>query len=214
MLPFGLTNAPATFMNLMNNIFSPFLDRFVICFLDDILVYSKNLEDHYHHLSQVLEVLKQHQLYAKLSKCEFFQRSITFLGHKVIGNGLSMEDNKIQAILNWPIPQGADEVRSFLGLAGFYRKFIANFSRICLHLTNLLQQNSPFYWGEKQMEAFNNLKYSISHAPILILPKSHLPFTVTVDASTFAVGAVIQQQHDESKGLHAYSIPLKEVIPC
>jgi hypothetical protein len=210
-LPFGLTNAPATFMHLMNNILSPFLDRFVICFLDDILVYSKNLQDHYYHLSQVLNTLKVNQLYAKLSKCEFFKRSITFLGHQVSGKGLSMEENKVKDILQWPIPRNADDIRSFLGLAGFYRKFIANFSRICLHLTNLLQQNSSFYWGEEQMKSFNNLKYSISHAPILILPNPTLPFTVTTDASTFAVGAVIQQQQDESKGLQPIAFLSKKL---
>ena len=127
-LPFGLTNAPATFSNLMQSIFHPYLDQFVVVFLDDILIYSKNVEEHQEHLKKVLDILRREKLYAKKSKCEFFQSKVHFLGHIISEEGLAVDPEKVKAIVEWPECKNVDEVRSFLGLAGFYRTFISKFS--------------------------------------------------------------------------------------
>ncbi|MGH8486283.1 MAG: reverse transcriptase family protein, partial [Pseudomonas sp.] len=130
-LPFGLTNAPATFMHLMQSIFRPWLDQFVIVFLDDILIYSKTLDEHREHIRQVLDVLRRNQLYGKLSKCEFFRSKISFLGHTLSADGKGMEEDKVQAIRDWPVPKNVPELRSFLGLAGYYQEFVRNYSGMC-----------------------------------------------------------------------------------
>ena len=127
-LPFGLTNAPSTFMRLMNDAFHPFLDKSVVIYLDDILIYSKTAEEHAQYLEQVLEVLKQHRLFAKLSKCLFAQSKVDFLGHIISDEGIATEPQKIAAIKEWPTPLNVRDVRSFLGLANYYRRFVAHFS--------------------------------------------------------------------------------------
>ena len=124
LMPFGLTNAPAAFMDLMNRVFSQYLDHFVIVFIDDILVYSRNAEEHAHHLRLVLQTLREHGLYAKFSKCEFWLRSISFLGHVVSENGIEVDPKKVEAVANWPRPTTVIEIKSFLGLAGYYRRFV------------------------------------------------------------------------------------------
>ncbi|CAI7850902.1 unnamed protein product [Closterium sp. NIES-54] len=146
-LPFGLTNAPATFMGLMNNIVRPFLDRFVIVFLDDILIFSKSLEEHAHHLRIVLDTLRQHRLYAKLSKCTFACSSIGFLGHVISSQGIAMDPAKVQCLADWTAPCTVEDLQSFIGLAKYYRKFIFNFSHICAPLTDLFCQSAAFQWG-------------------------------------------------------------------
>lgn len=209
-LPFGLTNAPATFMHLMHSIFSSCLDRFVIVFIDDILVYSRTLEQHRTHLHYVLTLLQQHKLYAKLSKCELVQTRVHFLGHYVSGEGLEVDKSKIQTIVDWPAPTNVEGVRSFLGMAGYYRKFVKNFSRIALPLTLLLQQSTSFLWDRPQQLAFDTLKKALSSTPILILPNPALPYTVTTDASTQAIGAVLQQDH--GRGLQPISYLSKKLL--
>ncbi|CAH1443136.1 unnamed protein product [Lactuca virosa] len=166
-MPFGLTNAPAVFMDLMNRVCRPFLDKFVIVFIDDILVYSKNEEDHKQHLKSVLETLRTEKLYAKFSKCEFWIRRVTFLGHVVSEEGIHVDPSKIKAIENWSAPTTPTEIRQFLGLAGYYRRFIQNFSRIAKPLTTLTQKGVPFCWSEKQDTAFQTLKRALCSAPIL-----------------------------------------------
>ena len=198
-LPFGLTNAPATFMHLMQSIFGPHLDHFVIVFLDDILIFSKTLQEHQKHVKKVLELLRENKLYAKMSKCEFFKEEISFLGHVVNGDGMSMEKDKIKAIQDWPIPTTVTGIRGFLGLAGYYRRFVQGFSRIASPLTTLLQTDMAFQWTEVQQQSFDSLKQSISSAPLLIIPDESLPYVVTTDASGFAVGATLSQ--DQGKGL-------------
>ena len=198
-LPFGLTNAPATFMHLMQSIFEPHLDSFVIVFLDDILIFSKTIEDHKQHVRKVLELLRANQLYAKESKCEFFQSSISFLGHVVGQHGISMEKDKVKAVIEWPIPTTVPAIRSFLGLAGYYRRFVKDFSRIASPLTDLLQTDVKFHWGSAQQTSFQQLKQSISTAPVLIIANDSLPYTVTTDASGFAIGATLSQ--DQGNGL-------------
>jgi RNase H-like domain found in reverse transcriptase/Reverse transcriptase (RNA-dependent DNA polymerase)/Integrase zinc binding domain/Chromo (CHRromatin Organisation MOdifier) domain/Retroviral aspartyl protease len=194
-MPFGLTNAPATFMHLMQQTLRSFLDDFVIVFIDDILIYSKTLEDHTQHLRQVLQVLQEKQLYAKLSKCDFFKHEIGFLGHVINEHGIKMESSKVNAVTNWPIPTNVHELRSFLGLAGYYRRFVKDFSRIASPLTALLHKNQKYEWGADQDNAFTALKQAVSSAPILIIPDPQLPYTVVTDASGYAIGAALCQDH-------------------
>ena len=148
-MPFGLTNAPATFYTLMNRVFHPFLDKFVIVYLDDIVVYSKTLDEHVQHLRQVFQVLRGNELYVKKEKCEFAKGQVTFLGH-MVGNGKIMMDKaKVQAIMDWEAPKRVTELRSFLGLANYYRRFILNYSSMASPLTDLLKKNKPWVWEEK-----------------------------------------------------------------
>ncbi|KAF5755745.1 putative nucleotidyltransferase, Ribonuclease H [Helianthus annuus] len=153
-MPFGLTNAPAVFMDLMNRVCKPYLDEFVIVFIDDILVYSKNKEDHERHLRLILELLRREQLYAKFSKCDFWIREVHFLGHVVNEKGIHVDPAKVDAVKNWAAPKTPSEVRQFLGLAGYYRRFIRDFSKIAQPLTSLTQKNTVYSWGTKQEEAF------------------------------------------------------------
>jgi len=143
-MSFGLTNAPAIFMDLMNRVFKPFLDVFVIVFIDDILVYSRSEEDHANHLRQVLQVLHDRRLYAKFSKCEFWLKSVAFLGHIVSDEGIRVDSQKIEAVKDWPRPTTPTEVRSFLGLAGYYRRFVERFSSISEPLTKLTHKATKF----------------------------------------------------------------------
>ena len=127
-MSFGLTNAPAVFMDYMNRVFRPFLDKFVVVFIDDILIYSKTEEEHAEHLRTVLQILKEKKLYAKLSKCEFWKDEVKFLGHVVSKKGIAVDPTKVEAVMDWKQPTTVTEIRSFLGLAGYYRKFIKGFS--------------------------------------------------------------------------------------
>ncbi|GKC54811.1 putative reverse transcriptase domain-containing protein, partial [Tanacetum coccineum] len=169
-MPFGLTNAPAVFMDLMNRVCRPYLDNFVIVFIDDILIYSKTREEHVEHLRLVLELLKKEKLYAKFSKCELWLREVQFLGHVINGNGIHVDLSKIEAIKNWKAPRTPFKVRSFLGLAGYYRRFIENFSKIAKSLTILTQKCKTFDWGEEQELAFQTLKDKLCNALVLALP--------------------------------------------
>jgi hypothetical protein len=200
-LPFGLTNAPATFMHLMNETFRSMLDVFVLIFLDDILIFSKTLEEHERHVRQVLEVLRQQKLYAKESKCELFRTEVEFLGHRISRDGISTMQDKVAAVRDWPTPQKVGDVRSFLGTAGYYRKFIKDFSKIAAPLSELTKDNVKFHWGSEQERAFKQLKQALQEAPVLILPDPNRQFRLVIntDASGFAVGAVLQQ--DQGRGL-------------
>jgi hypothetical protein len=193
-LPFGLTNAPATFMSMMNDLLRPYLDKFVIVFLDDILIYSKNEEEHEQHVKQVLDILRQNKLYAKLSKCEFFQHEVSFLGHRFSAKGKEMDPDKVKAITEWPVPKTVTELRSFLGLCGYYRTFVKGFSHIVSPLSELFKKENKYEWGNTQQTAFETIKQAISQAPVLALPDPSLPYTVKADASGFAVGAALEQQ--------------------
>lgn len=211
-LPFGLTNAPSTFMHLMQDVLAPFLDKFAISFLDDILIYSHTLAEHNDHVNQVLSKLREHKLQAKLEKCQFARTSIEFLGFIISADGLAMVDNKVQAIVNWPTPRTVKEVRSFLGLAGFYREFIEMFSDTVASLNDLLQKESVFHWADEHQKAFDALKRKIAAQPTLILPRDHLPFVVQTDASGFAVGATLMQ--DVGKGLQPIAFLSKKMLPA
>ncbi|GKA84560.1 putative reverse transcriptase domain-containing protein [Tanacetum coccineum] len=146
-MPFDLTNAPTVFMDLMNRVCRPYLDKFVIVFIDDILIYFKTREEHEEHLGSVLELLKKERLYAKFSKCELWLQEVQFLGHVINGDGIHVDLSKIEAVKNWEAPRTPSEVRSFLGLAGYYRRFIENFSKIAKPLTVLTQKSKTFDWG-------------------------------------------------------------------
>ena len=216
-MPFGLTNAPATFQTLMNDIFRDLLDVCVIVYLDDILVYSKNKEDHEQHLRQVLQRLKDNQLYAKLTKCSFFASSIEYLGHIADGEGLRPNPRLVQALMDFPCPKTLKELQSFLGLANYYRKFISNFSQIALPLTDATRNSTqsnlrPIEWTKSMQAAFDELKKALTSAPCLALPDPDGEFEVTTDASedAKAVGAVLMQNGHpvayESKKLNPHQL--------
>jgi hypothetical protein len=169
-MSFGLTNAPAYFMNLMNKVFMKFLDKFVVVFIDDILVYSKTEEEHAEHLRLVLGTLREHQLYAKFSKFEFWLKEVGFLGHVISAGGVSVDPSKITSILERKGPTNPTEVRAFLGLGGYYRKFVEGFSSIARPLTQLLRKDKKFEWTEKCEQSFQELKKRLVSAPILTMP--------------------------------------------
>ncbi|GJT42582.1 putative reverse transcriptase domain-containing protein [Tanacetum coccineum] len=187
-MPFGLTNAPAVFMDLMNRVCKPYLDKFVIVFIDDILIYSKTKEDHEVHLGLVLELLRKEKLYAKFSKCEFWLQEVHFLGHVVNQNGIHVDPSKIEAVKNWKTPTTPSEIRSFLGLASYYRWFIANFSKIAKPLTSLTQKNQKYAWDVEQEEAFQTLKNNLYDTSILTLHDGVEDFMVYCDASNQGLG--------------------------
>ncbi|GJS15728.1 reverse transcriptase domain-containing protein [Tanacetum coccineum] len=193
-MPFGLTNAPAIFMNLMNRVCKPYLDKFIIVFINDILIYSKTKEDHENHLRLMLDLLRKEKLYAKFSKCEFWLQEVHFLGHVVNHDGIHVDPSKIEAVKSWKAPTTPSEVRSFLGLAGYYRRFIENFSKIAKPLTSLTQKNQKYEWGEKQEKAFQTLKDNLCNAPILSLPDGVEDFVVYCDASNQGLGCVLMQR--------------------
>ncbi|KAI3751218.1 hypothetical protein L2E82_22266 [Cichorium intybus] len=193
-MPFGLTNAPAAFMDLMNRVCRPMLDKSVIVFIDDILIYSKTREEHENHLREILEVLRREKLYAKFSKCEFWLREVQFLGHVVNQKGILVDPAKIEAVMKWEVPRTPTEIRSFLGLAGYYRRFIQDFSKIAVPLTQLTKKNASFKWGEDQQKAFEILRKKLCEAPILTLPEGVEDMTVYCDASLHGMGAVLMQR--------------------
>nr|GFA48428.1 putative reverse transcriptase domain-containing protein [Tanacetum cinerariifolium] len=193
-MPFGLTNAPAVFMDLMNRVCKPYLDKFVIVFIDDILIYSRSEEEHEAHLKTILDLLKKEKLYAKFSKCEFWLKEVQFLGHVVNREGIHVDPSKIESVKNWKTPESPIEICSFLGLAGYYRRFIENFSKIAKPLTQLTQKNKAYVWGDKQEEAFCILKEKLYNAPVLALPDGPNDFVVYCDASNQGFGCVLMQR--------------------
>ncbi|GKC85288.1 putative nucleotidyltransferase, ribonuclease H [Tanacetum coccineum] len=193
-MPFGLTNAPAIFMDLMNRVCKPYLDKFVIVFIDDILIYSKSEEEHEVHLKTILDLLKKEKLYAKFSKCEFWLQEVQFLGHVVNRDGIHVDPSKVESVKNWKTPESPTEIRSFLGLAGYYRRFIENFSKIAKPLTLLTQKNKAYVWGDKQDEAFQILKEKLCNAHVLALPDGPDDFVVYCDASKQGFGSVLMQR--------------------
>eukprot|EP00253_Pinus_taeda_P012349 PITA_12349 len=193
-LPFGLTNAPATFMCLMNSIFHPYLDRFVLIFIDDILIYSRTIEEHHEHLRMVLQTLREHQLYAKFSKCDFFKEEIQYLGHVITKEGIAVDPEKIKAIMDWPVPKYVADVRSFMGLAGYYRRFVEGFSKVAFPITSLQKKGRTFQWTPNCQKSFEQLKHLLTTAPILSIADPHTDYVVCTDASKEGLGGVLMQE--------------------
>jgi hypothetical protein len=193
-MSFGLTNAPAHFTYLMNSVFMPELDKFVVVFIDDILIYSKNEEEHAKHLRIVLTRLREHQLYAKFSKCTFWLEEIQFLGHVLSAKGIAVDPSKVKDILEWKPPTTVHQVRSFLGLAGYYHRFIPDLSKIVKPITCLLKNDTKFDWSSKCNDAFEQLKVLLTTAPVLAQPDIEKPFDVYCDASGSGLGCVLMQE--------------------
>jgi hypothetical protein len=182
-MSFGLTNAPAYFMYLMNKVFMEYLDRFGVVFIDDILIFSKNEEDHDEHLCVVFQKLRENQLYAKLSKCEFWLKEVSFMGHIISEGGISVDPSKVKDILSWKTPQNVSDIISFLGLAGYYRRFIEGFSKISKPTTELLAKGNTFEWTPRHETSFQELKKGLTTAPVLTMPDMEKLFSIYCDAS-------------------------------
>jgi hypothetical protein len=193
-MSFRLTNAPAHFTYLMNSVFMPELDIFVVVFIDDILIYSKNEEEHAKHLRIVLTHLREHQLYAKFSKCAFGLEEIQFVGHVLSAKGIVVDPSKVKDILEWKPSTIVHQVRSFHGLAGYYRRFIPDFSKIVKPITGLLKNDKKFDWSSKCNEAFEQMKVLLTTAPVLAQPDIEKPFDVYCDASGSGLGCVLMQE--------------------
>jgi len=194
-LPMGLTNAPAAFMRIMSNLFKDF-SAFVVVYLDDLLIFSKSEEEHERHLEMVLQRLKENKLYVKMAKCDLFVGEAEFLGYLVSSHGVAVQQKKIERILNWPTPTNQTELRGFLGLASFYRKFVHRFSEIAAPLHKLTGKNTPWKWSEEAQTAFDDLKTALTTTPVLTIPDLSKPFILTTDASGVGLGAVLSQHTD------------------
>jgi hypothetical protein len=200
-MSFRLKYALAHFTYLMNSIFMPELDKFVVVFIDDILIYSKNEEEHAKHLWIVLTRLREHQLYAKFSKCAFWLEEIQFLGHILSAKGIAVDPSKVKDILEWKLPTTVHQVQSFLGLAGYYRRFIPDFSKIVKPITGLLKNDTKFDWSSKCNEAFEQLKVLLTTTPMLAQPDIEKPFDVCCDASGSGLGCVLMQEGCNTPGV-------------
>ncbi|KAL0558788.1 hypothetical protein IC582_003370 [Cucumis melo] len=192
-MSFGLTNALTVFMDSMNRVFKDFLDSFVIVFIDDILIYFKTVAEHEEHLHQVLETLRANKLYAKFSKCEFWLKKVTFLAHVVSSEEVSVDPAKIEAVTSWPQSSTVSEIRSFLGLAGYYRRFVEDFSRITSPLTQLTKKGTPFIWSPACESSFQELKQKLVTSPILTVSDGSRSFVIYSDASKNGLGFVLMQ---------------------
>lgn len=194
-MPFGLTNAPATFQAIMNDIFRAYLRKFVLVFFDDILVYSLTWEDHLQHLEVVLGTLQVHQLKANGKKCQFGQTAVEYLGHVVSQFGVAMDPSKVSSIIRWPVPKSIKAVRGFLGLTGYYRRFIKDYGKIAQPLTTLLKKETgdKFAWPDGAHNAFEALKTAVTNSPVLVTPDFSRPFIIECDASGVGIGAVLHQ---------------------
>jgi hypothetical protein len=192
-MSFGLTNAPAYFMYLMNKVFMEYLDEFVVVFIDDILIFSKNEEEHDEHLHLVLQKLRENQLYAKLNKCEFWLKEVSFLGHVISEGGISFDPSKVKDVLSWNTPQNVLDIRSFLGLAGYYRRSIEEFSKISKPMTKLLAKGNTFDWTPRCETSFQELKKRLTTTPVLTMPDMEKLFSIYCDTSGQGLGCVLMQ---------------------
>ena len=194
-LPFGLTNAPATFQRMMNKVFHDFIaEGFVVVYLDDVLIFSKTEEEHQEHLRRVFARLREEKLFVKLKKCSFCQPELRYLGFIVGKHGIRIDPDKVAEVTKWLPPQNINEVRQFLGLCNFSRKFIQGYSQLAAPLTNLLRKSVPWLWTDACQKAFEGLQWAITHAPVLAIPDPQKPYRVVCDASKHGVGAVLEQE--------------------
>ncbi|KAI5615365.1 hypothetical protein C0J50_10790 [Silurus asotus] len=214
-MPYGLSIAPAVFQNFMNEVFRPFLHRFVIVYIDDILVYSRMLREHHQQVTQILALLQKHQLYLNLPKCEFHRSEIQFLGYVINAAGIRMDERKVAAVRDWPVPASIKELQRFLGFANFYRRFIGGFSLVSAPLTSLLRGKAKtLSWTPEAQRAFEELRKRFCAAPLLRHPDPQLPFIVEVDASSTGVGATLSQQAGTPPRLHPCAYFSKKLSPA
>ena len=192
-IPFRLKNVPAAFIDHMHRVFQPYLDHFFILFVNDILIYSQSEREHEDHLRIVLQLLRDHQLYAKFSKCKFWLTEVRCLGYVVSASGVSVDPEKVEAVMSWERPKSVFEIRSFLGLAGYYRRFIEDFSRLAAPMMRLTQKEVKFDWDDRFEEAFQELKRRLTLVPILIVSERGQGYTVYCDASRAGLGCVLMQ---------------------
>lgn len=198
-MPYGLVNAPSVFQSFMDEVLRDFLNRFVLVYIDDILIFSKNPSEHQHHVSQVLQRLREFSLFLKAEKCTFHQESVDFLGYRLSRRGVEMDDSKINAITTWPVPKSVKELQRFLGFANFYRRFIDKYSMMTAPLTSLLKgKPKVLSWNSEAQETFNALKTAFTTAPLLCHPNPDRVFILEVDASTTGVGAILSQHQENS----------------
>ena len=193
-MPFGLTNAPSTFMRLMNRVLRAFIGKFVVIHFDDILIYSKNFDDHLIHLKYVLDVLRKERLFSNLKKCTFCTDKLVFFGFVVSARGIQVDEEKVRAIQDWPSPTSVSKVQSFHGLASFYRRFVKDLSSIAAPITEVIKKDVGFKWGEEQKKAFQFIKEKLTHAPLLTLLNFEKTFEVECDALGLAIGAILMQE--------------------
>ncbi|CAI7933648.1 unnamed protein product, partial [Closterium sp. NIES-54] len=198
-MPFGLTNAPATFQAEMNHILRPLLDECVVVYLDDILIYSRDMKQHIEHLRRVFEILRREKFYVKLSKSEFALKKVQLLGHMVSAQGVHVDPKKIEAVRTWKTPENVKELQQFLGFANYYNRFVPHYAKIATPLTNLLKKNTLFKWEDVHQQAMEQLHTVLTSAPVLILPDPEKDYVIEADASDQAVRAVLMQ--DQGKGL-------------
>ena len=211
-LPFGLTNAPATFQGLMHAVLMPFLDDFVLVYLDDIMIYSRTWEEHLQQISAVLDRLREHKLYAKLSKCEFGRLKAEFLGHIVSDMGIGVDPKKVEAVQAWPPLENTHDLRAFLGLANYYRRFVENCSKITLPLTRMLKKGAIITMGEEETAAFLAVKAALTTAPVLAVADPQLGYRIVTDTSDFAIGAILLQ--DQRNGFQPIAYESRKLHPA
>ena len=198
-MPFGLTNAPASFQRMINYVLRDYIDHFVIVYLDDILIYSKNMEEHKEHVRKVLQTLQDNKLLVEPEKCQFYTKKVSFLGHIITPGKVQMDPEKLKAINDWKPPKNVKEIQSFLGLANYYRRFIKNFAKIAAPLTDLTKKGIKFLLSFKARQAFSKLKKALTSAPVLVMFDPNKQVTIETDASDYAIGGVLSQPDDKGK---------------
>ena len=211
-MPFGLTNAPATFQRLINSVFEGEINDFILVYLDDILIFSETLEDHWRHLDIALRRLREAKLYGRLHKCDFIKEEVEYLGFRISKEGISTDPEKVRAVVEWPTPASVRDVRSFLGLASYYRRFIRNFSLIAKPLTDLTKNDMKWQWEDEQERSFIQIKVALVTAPVLRIPDFSKEFVVTTDASLVSAGAILQQ--DFGEGIQPVAYASRKFIPA
>jgi hypothetical protein len=204
-MPFGLCNAPATFQRIMNKILGTSIEKYVMVYLDDVIIYSHTFEEHLKHLEEVLNRIRKANLHLKAEKCYFGANELQFLGHVVGEDGVKPDPEKVEKIKDYPIPRNIRELRGVLGLFSYYRRFIENFSKIAAPLNELLKKEVEYNWTDKQQQAFEALKEKLITAPIVQYPDFEKPFFLYTDASTIGIGSVLAQKSEKGEHVIAYA---------
>ncbi|CAI7741815.1 unnamed protein product [Closterium sp. NIES-54] len=211
-MPFGLCNAPATFQAEMNHILRPLLDECVVVYVDDILIYSKNMKEHMEHLRKVFKILRKNKFYVKLSKSDFASKKVQFLEHMVSAEGVHVDPRKLEAIKKWKVPGNVKELQQFLGFANYYNRFVPQYAKIIAPLTNLLKKDTPYKWDTPHQQAMEQLQIALTTAPVLILPDPDKDYVVESDASNQAIGAVLMQDHERGLQPIAYLTNVQQFV--